>query len=115
MQHAHTSDASSTECIDACTDCRAVCLETMNHCLIKGGKHADAEHIRTLLDCADICNVSAGFMLRESSLHGEVCRACATVCNACASSCDAMADDEEMKRCAEVCRECAKSCEKMAA
>ena len=115
MQHDHTSNSSMAACIDTCTNCRAVCIQTVNHCLTKGGKHADAKHIRALLDCADMCDVAARFMLRESSSHAEVCRACAAVCNACASSCEAMADDDDMKRCAEVCRECAKSCEKMAA
>ena len=102
------------QCIEACNRCHQVCIETMNHCLEKGGKHAAADHIRTLADCAEICQTSANFMMRGSNLHASTCRACADVCEACAKSCDAMADDDMMKRCAEVCQRCSESCAQMA-
>jgi len=57
------------QCIQDCIRCHQVCIETINHCLQKGGKHAAAEHIRTLADCAEICQTSANFMLRNSELH----------------------------------------------
>jgi hypothetical protein len=101
-------------CIDECLRCYSVCEETMTHYLQKGGKHAEANHIRTLADCAAICAASAGFMLRGSDLHPRTCDVCAEACDRCAQSCEAMADDEMMKRCAEVCRSCAKSCREMA-
>lgn len=110
---AHVS-AEMQRCIDACLECQQVCLETVMHCLDKGGKHAAPDHVRTLMDCAEICQTSANFMSRGSQHHAETCGVCATVCDACAGSCDAMADDEEMKRCAEVCRSCAEECRKMA-
>ncbi|MBD4119066.1 ferredoxin, partial [Xanthomonas citri pv. citri] len=36
------------ECIDNCTQCHAICLETINYCLTKGGVHAAPEHIALL-------------------------------------------------------------------
>lgn len=102
------------DCADTCQECRAVCLETLAYCLEKGGKHAAAGHIRLLIDCAEICSTSAGFLLRGSELHGRTCAACADVGDACARSCDAMGDDAQMKRCAEACRRCAQSCRPMA-
>lgn len=101
-------------CIQDCIECAQVCLQTIQQCLQKGGRHASAEHIRTLEDCAEICQTSANFMLRNSDLHMETCRACAAVCDRCAQSCDRIADDEMMRRCAEVCRRCAASCREMA-
>lgn len=101
-------------CIRECEQCHSECLETVQHCLRKGGRHAEAEHVRLLLDCAEICQTSANFMTRGSDLHVETCRACAAVCEACAESCERMADDPQMKRCAEACRSCAKSCQQMA-
>jgi hypothetical protein len=101
-------------CIDVCTECHNICLEMVSHCLDKGGKHADSSHIRTLIDCADICRTSADFMLRGSDLHASTCGACSEVCLQCAESCDQFDTDAEMKRCAEVCRRCAESCEQMA-
>lgn len=101
-------------CIQDCVECAQICVQTVQHCLEKGGKHAAPDHIRTLSDCADICGVSARFMLRGSDLHAETCRACSIVCDRCAESCEQMADDEMMRRCAEVCRRCSQSCGDMA-
>lgn len=110
----HMNSKKMRECADTCQECRVVCLETVSYCLEKGGKHAAAAHIRLLLDCAEICSASAGFLVRGSELHGRTCGVCADVCEACARSCEAMGDDAQMKRCAEVCRRCAQSCRSMA-
>lgn len=102
------------QCIEACLACRRVCVETTTHCLQAGGRHAEAEHIRLLQDCVQICGTSADFMLRGSPLHGATCRACAEVCRACATECARFEDDETMLGCAKACGECAESCEDMA-
>jgi hypothetical protein len=102
-------------CIEECLECHRICVETANHCLELGGDHAEAAHVRALLDCAELCATSADFMLRGSPLHGAVCGACATACDRCAESCEAMPDlDEQMEACAEACRRCAESCRRMA-
>jgi hypothetical protein len=80
-----------------------------------GGRHAEAAHVRLLLDCAQICQTSADFMLRGSSYHARTCETCAEVCLACAENCERIGpDDDMMKKCAEVCRRCAASCRQMA-
>ena len=101
-------------CIEACTTCHGVCLETIQHCMKMGGKHAEPNHIRTMMDCAQICATSADFMLRGSDMHAMTCGVCAEVCERCAQSCESMGDDEMMRRCAEACRMCAQSCREMA-
>lgn len=101
-------------CISACQTCHGVCLETIQHCLKMGGKHAEASHIRMLMDCALICQTSADFMLHGSQFHGLTCGVCAEVCQACAEDCAQFTDDEMMQRCAEACRMCAQSCREMA-
>jgi hypothetical protein len=103
------------QCIQNCVDCHRICLETPAYCLQQGGKHAEASHIRLLLDCTEICHTSADFMIRGSSFHAKTCGVCATICEACARNCEGMGDDAQMKRCAEVCRTCAESCRQMAA
>jgi hypothetical protein len=108
--HAHAMQ----ECIDNCTRCHAICVETITHCLQKSAKHAQAGHVRLLLDCAQICATSADFMLRGSDLHPRTCGVCAEVCARCAEDCERMADDDMMRRCAEACRRCAESCRSMA-
>jgi hypothetical protein len=130
--------ASMQECIDNCTRCHNVCLETFNYSLWLGGRHNESVHLRLLLDCAEICRTSANFMLRGSDLHREICDACAVVCENCAQDCERYTVsgagegapmsrhsgpphvskenvDEQMKYCAEVCRQCAQSCRDMAA
>ena len=101
-------------CIDHCLDCYQICAETVAYCLQKGGKHAEASHIRNLMDCAEICRTSAGFMIRGSSQHVVTCAACAEICRVCAQSCEKMTEDPQMKRCAELCRRCEDSCREMA-
>jgi hypothetical protein len=118
MTH-HTSrhhDPAMATCIDECTSCHATCLETINHCLQMGGKHADPSHISLLAACADICATSAATMLRGAAVSPVICAACATVCQQCADSCTRIgSDDDQMQRCAEACRRCAESCAAMSA
>ena len=101
-------------CIEECISCHAVCMNTVPYCLETGGAHADAAHVRLLLDCAQACQLSADFMLRGSDYHEEACALCAEVCRACEASCREFADDEDMLACAEVCATCATACEQMA-
>ena len=103
-----------TSCIALCQECHEVCLENVTSCLEKGGQHAQPSHIRMLLDCAEICETSANFMIRGSELHTETCRACSEVCQRCADDCQRLSDDSEMKKCADVCLRCAESCAQMA-
>ncbi len=96
-------------CITDRLDCHSVCLATIAHCLDKGGDHAAPEHIRLMLDCAQICITSADFMLRGSPTHQMTCRIFADICTLCADDCSKLADDKTMVLCAETCRRCVQS------
>ncbi|MCC7092003.1 four-helix bundle copper-binding protein [Nitrosomonas sp. JL21] len=97
-------------CISACNHCHQVCLQTaMNHCLETGGKHVEANHFRLLMNCADICQTSANFLLSGTHQH-TLCEVCAEVCEACATNCEKIGD---MNECVKVCRDCAASCRQM--
>jgi hypothetical protein len=99
-----------------CLDCHATCIATIAHCLERGGKHADAAHIRIMMDCAQICLTCADFMLRGSDHAHHICKECAEICRACEASCRGVADGDAMDlACAEACKACAESCERMAA
>ena len=92
------------QCIQNCLECHSICVETAQHCLMLGGEHAGAKHVRLLLDCAQICQTCADFMLRTSHYHIKTCGVCAEICRDCAKSCEQMAgEDETMKKCAEAC------------
>ena len=112
----HRRNDAMQQCVDACTHCAAVCSETTSHCLEKGGNHAEAAHITLMLDCADVCSLSARLMTRGSTHEADLCRVCATICRDCAESCASVTpSDEMMTRCADICRECADECARMAA
>jgi hypothetical protein len=93
------------QCIEECLNCHRMCLgEAMTHCLEAGGQHMEPEHFRLMLNCAEMCQTSANFMLSGSPLHKKTCGLCAEVCLACAQSCEKI---EGMEECAQTCRRCA--------
>ena len=108
-------DEAMRHCIDECISCASICIETTMHCLQMGGEHAEPNHIRTLMDCAEICQTSANFMLRMSPMHKMTCGVCAEVCARCAEECERFENDSMMQRCAQACRSCEASCREMAA
>ena len=103
------------ECIEACLQCHVVCTMTAQYALAPGGEHATVDMIGLMLDCAEICQTSANFMVRGSPYHTLTCGACAELCRASADSCREMEEDEHMRSCAEVCERCAELCEEMSA
>ena len=106
----HHDSSSMSACIDNCSGCHRICLETVRHCLGKGGEHASADHIGLLLLCAEICHTSANAMTLGVHQHVHTCRACAEICQACSEASKAMGDIA----CAEACARCADSCRRMA-
>ena len=114
--HAAESERSQVESpfqenIDACLDCHSMCLRmAMTFCLERGGRHVEQKHLRLMLNCAELCQTSANFMLSDSPMHGRVCLICAEACEACAKSCEQVGD---MRECVEECLSCAKSCRSM--
>ena len=108
-----TADAAMKSCIDNCDDCHSICLETVTWCLDQGGKHASPDYVKLLQDCAEICQISANFMIRGSRFHALTCGACAEICEQCADKCEQL-DGDQMQACAEECRRCAASCREMA-
>lgn len=109
----HSMNPQMQQCIQACLNCHQVCLhEAMNHCLEVGGKHLEPDHFKLMLNCAEICQTSANFMLSDSKYHNLICGVCAQICEACAQSCEQVGD---MEACVESCRRCAESCRQMSA
>ena len=109
--HQGRMDSAMQNAIKACLDCHSMCLQTaMSFCLERGGRHVEQEHFRLMLNCAELCQTSANFMLSGSPLHGRVCAVCAEACEACAKSCERVGD---MRECVEECQRCAKSCRSM--
>jgi hypothetical protein len=101
------------QCMESCWKCRHECHTALfNHCLVMGGKHVEAEHIKLMTDCIQMCQIAADAMARQSPMHAEICAVCADICDACAESCEGI-DSPEMSHCAEICRKCANDCREM--
>ena len=98
------------QCVEECAACHALCIETFTHSLADGEAREDA-HLRLLLDCAEMCQTAAHFLLRESDLHAYTCRLCAAICRQCATKCERFRHDPLMDACAQSCRRCAAACE----
>jgi hypothetical protein len=95
-------------CIDACQRCHQTCLNmATTHCMEVGGKHSEPSHLRLMLNCAEICQTTANFMLSNSEFHNALCVVCADICEACANSCEEVGDMDE---CVIACRECMHEC-----
>lgn len=72
--HSSGMDSSMRGAFKACLDCHSMCLQmAMRYCLERGGRHVEQKHLRLMLNCAEICQTSANFMLSGSPLHGRVC------------------------------------------
>ena len=103
------------ECIEACLQSHVVCTMAAQYCLARGGEMASVQHVGLLIDCAQICQTAADFMVRGSPHHSATCRACAEVCRATAEACRAAEGDDDMAHCADVCETCADACDRMVA
>ena len=102
-----------SDCIDACEQAHRACTESVIHGMQQGGQVAEWELIQLLLDCADINETAADFMLRSSRLHHLTCQVAAEVSDKCADSCEKLAGgDVRLKECAEACRRAATACRK---
>lgn len=113
-KYSSKSDLSIDQCIRDCLVSFQACSGCLPHCLDMGGKHADKGHIGLLIECAEMCRMSASLMLAKSQFSHEHCQLCARVCDLCAASCESVdADDEMMAQCAETCRRSADSCRSM--
>jgi hypothetical protein len=109
----HKQSPEMEECIRTCLECHQVCLHmAMTHCLEMGGEHTKPAHFRLMINCAEICQTSANFMLSGSDLHKLTCGVCAEVCARCADDCERVG---EMEDCVQICHRCAESCQRMAA
>ncbi len=95
-------------CVQTCNACAAACMresdvESMRHC------------IATDLDCAAICETTAGVLSRfDGTLRPEIkalLEACIAACKSCGDECASHAGHHaHCKVCADACRQCEDAC-----
>jgi hypothetical protein len=102
--------------IDDCKECHAICVQTIQYSVQQGGPYVAPDYLRLLEDCAQLCQLSEDFMLRDSPISATICTVCAEVCDQCTVACDQVGrgTDAQLRACADQCRRCAQSCRQMA-
>jgi len=94
--------------------CADVCQKTLDYCVKKGGKHAEASVTNSLKDCIQACKSAFDFLNRGSAgLQGKSCALAVQACNECAKTMDAFSGDNTMLACANECRKTVGNCEKL--
>ena len=100
-------------CVQACMDCHRACTEMMMQCMKMG--NCDSNAMKTMMDCAQMCQMCADFMMRDSMMSPKVCMMCEEMCRMCAAACEPMAkNDSMMMDCMKACLACAETCKTMA-
>jgi hypothetical protein len=100
----------TNELLATLAECRESCTIGLMHSLNEDGDFTAKDHIVWLLDCAEICNVTTNFLLRDSEYSGDIINICSYICEDCAESCESFFEDANMKNCGEICRKCADKC-----
>jgi hypothetical protein len=97
-------------CVAACNLCHQLCLQAaVNYKM--GENPIEINHFRLMMNCAEICQMSANFQFSNSDFHHRLCGICADVCEVSATSCEKIGG---MNDCVTACRDCAASCQQMA-
>lgn len=107
-----TKPTTFQECIDLCIKCAQACNKCFKACLQKDNINDMKEVLSILVDCAEICYVTAAYLSRDDIFSADLCSTCAELCDKCADMCEAY-DDLDCKASVEVCRQCAAVCRKM--
>lgn len=96
--------------LEALTNCAAACNHCAMACLDERDVKMLARCIKLDLDCADICQLTAKLLSRDSEHAIHLLKECAEVCQACAEECEKHEHMEHCRKCAEACRNCAEAC-----
>ena len=105
----HDYNQRLSQCVQDCLDCQNIGLETISYCL----GMSDTYPVRSILDCIEICQVTADLIMRGSKLRDELCKVCIEACEKCELFCNQFDSDFQMKACGQACRNCVDSCKEI--
>lgn len=99
-------------CIDTCIKCAQACNKCFKACLEKDNISEMKEALSLLVDCAEICYVTAVYMTKDNTFTEELCGSCADLCDKCASICETY-EDLHCQASVKACRQCAEECRRV--
>ncbi len=97
------------DCRLMCESCRAECLATLDG-MSRGDVSVNGGSLKALMDCAELCGMTASGLQRSSSASGYVAEACALMAVRCGESLSCEPDSTGLTACIASCRECAAAC-----
>ncbi|MCP1574252.1 uncharacterized protein YggL (DUF469 family) [Herbaspirillum rubrisubalbicans] len=109
-QQMSSSSSSMLTCMQACQQCHDTCRKAAFGISPAAAQELAADDVRLLVECAELCQLSANWQLAGSQYCRQICAVCAQVCRQCQDRCS---DDAGLQECATACRRCAESCEAM--
>ena len=89
--------------------CYATCEQMAAHIKRQCDVQQRVSQLASLSDCADICCLTAKFVLRDSKYAKDCAKLCACICDGCARECMGF-PDAESQHCAQICMDCARHC-----
>jgi len=112
------NEVSLVACIEACQSCSQSCSACADSCLSEDSVSDLTRCVRTNLDCADLCEVTARVLSRHTGYDAKITRSvletCAAMCKACGDECTKHAGHHEHCRvCADACRRCEQACREL--
>lgn len=107
------NDELTKACILACQNCAAMCEQCAVTCSLSSSVNSLSKPLELSIYCADMCRLTATFLLRGELQSVRFCALCAEICDICAFECE-QHKEAACRACALACRECAEECRKIA-
>jgi hypothetical protein len=92
------------------SECAAVCNHCASACLEEPDIKMLKDCIKLDIDCAEVCLLTMKLLARNSQHAEHLLKECTEICNACAEECEKHGHMEHCRECAETCRACAEAC-----
>ena len=89
--------------------CAILCNICYTACLNEEDVSVMTRCIELNRECADLCQLTASLLIRDSEHINKFLHLCGEICEACAEECEKH-EHEHCQRCAQVCRTSAEMC-----
>jgi hypothetical protein len=96
-------------CISACIECAKACNKCFKACLEKDNINELKDALSVLVDCAEICYVTAAYMSKDNIFSLELSSSCAELCDKCADICE-IYEDLHCQASVKACKQCSLEC-----
>lgn len=86
--------------VSAVEACASTCSATVAYCLTQGGDYVDEHNLKSLIDCMEVCLLTASLVSRGSQYGEQVMQVCAEACRDVAMAAARFEQDPHMRSCA---------------